>query len=250
MQATILTTDGTEAGEIDLPGVFETPYRPDLIQRAVDIQHANRTQPYGSDPFAGKRTSAESAGAGFGRARIPRSNNRARRVPQAVGGRRAHPPKSTKEHGKSINTQEQQLATHSAIAATADADLVRERGHIVDEDVSFPIVLADEFGSINKTQDVLGVLDAIGIADDITRAENGRHVRAGRGTMRGRKYKTPSSILVVTDSESGTSRGARNLAGVTVATAREVNVRDLAPGGHAGRLTVWTESAIEEVGDR
>ena len=46
------------------------------------------------------------------------------------------------------------------------------------------------------------------------------------------------------------SRAARNLAGADVATAREVNAEDLAPGTHAGRLTVWTESAIEEVTDR
>ena len=250
MQATILNTDGTEAGELDLPRIFETPYRPDLIQRAVDVQHANGTQPYGSDPFAGKRTSAESAGAGFGRARIPRSNNRARRVPQAIGGRRAHPPKTTKDRGKSINKQERQLATKSAIAATAQADLVADRGHAFAEDVSFPIVVDDEFGSMTKTQEVLSLLEDIGVADDITRAEDGRGIRAGRGTTRGRKYKGPASILFVTDSDTGPSRAARNLAGATVVTAREVNVSDLAPGGNPGRLTVWTESAIEEVANR
>ena len=37
---------------------------------------------------------------------------------------------------------------------------------------------------------------------------------------------------------------------VDVTTAREVNAEDLAPGGEAGRLTVWTESAVEEVADR
>jgi large subunit ribosomal protein L4e len=53
---------------------------------------------------------------------------------------------------------------------------------------------------------------------------------------------------VVTSEEP--SRAARNLAGVDVATAREVNAEDLAPGAHPGRLTLWTESAVAEVADR
>ncbi len=250
MQATIIDTEGNATGELDLPSVFETTYRPDLIQRAVAVATANKVQPHGSDPYAGKRTSAESPGAGLGRARIPRSNNRARRVPQAVGGRRAHPPKAEADRGKDINRQERQLATQSAIAATADPDLVAERGHVFDEDVSLPIVVDDAFSEINRTKDVVAFLEAIGVDGDVTRAEDGRNVRSGRGTTRGRKYKEPASILFVTDSESGPSLGARNLAGATVATGREVNVSDLAPGGHAGRLTIWTESAIEEVAER
>jgi len=35
-----------------------------------------------------------------------------------------------------------------------------------------------------------------------------------------------------------------------VTTAAEVNAEDLAPGAQPGRLTVWTESALEEVADR
>lgn len=250
MQVPILDIDGKEIGELDLPAVFETPYRPDLIRHAVEVAAANRTQSHGADAYAGKRTSAESMGAGFGRARIPRSNNRARRVPQAVGGRRAHPPKADTDRGKEINDRERRLATQSAIAATSDVELVADRGHVFAEDVTMPIVLEDDFTDLTKTQDVLAALESIGIADDIERADAGRNVRAGRGTMRGRKYKQPTSILFVTDSESGPSRGARNLAGANVATAREVNVSELAPGGHPGRLTVWTESAVAEVSER
>jgi hypothetical protein len=46
-----------------------------------------------------------------------------------------------------------------------------------------------------KSKEVVEVLETIGVADDITRAESGRSIRAGRGTMRGRKYRTPRSIL-------------------------------------------------------
>lgn len=250
MNAHTLDLDGEEAGEIDLPAVFETDYRPDLIKRAVLAAQANRQQDYGADPFSGKRTSAESLGTGRGMARVPRSNGQGRRVPQAVGGRRAHPPKAEKDRSTDINTKERKLATRSAIAATTDVELVTERGHRFGEDVELPLVVSDEFEELIKTQEVLGFLESIGLDGDIERAEEGRSVRAGRGKSRGRKYKQPKSILFVTSSEAGPSKAARNLAGVDVATASEVSTEDLAPGTHAGRLTIWTESAIEEVADR
>ncbi|WP_122089084.1 50S ribosomal protein L4 [Halalkalicoccus subterraneus] len=250
MQATTLDLDGEEAGEIDLPEVFETTYRPDLIKRAVLAAQANRQQDYGADPFSGKRTSAESLGTGRGMARVPRSNGSGRRVPQAVGGRKAHPPKAEKDRTQSINKKERKLATRSAIAATTDAELVAERGHRFVEDVSLPLVVSDEFEELIKTKEVLAFLESVGVADDIERADEGRSVRSGQGKARGRKYKEPKSILFVTSSEAGPSKAARNLAGVDVATARDVNTENLAPGTHPGRLTVWTESAIEEVAGR
>lgn len=250
MSTKTIDLEGAEAGEIDLPAVFETTYRPDLIKRAVLAAQANRTQDYGADPFSGKRTSAESLGTGRGMARVPRSGGQGRRVPQAVGGRTAHPPKAEKDRSTGINTKERKLATRSAIAATTDTELVSERGHRFDSDLDLPLVVADEFEELIKTKEVVAFLEAVGLTDDVERADEGRKVRAGRGTTRGRKYKEPKSILFVTSSESGPSKAARNLAGVDVATAREVSAEDLAPGTHAGRLTVWTESAISEVADR
>jgi large subunit ribosomal protein L4e len=94
------------------------------------------------------------------------------------------------------------------------------------------------------------LLESIGLYEDVERAEDGKTIRAGKGTYRGRKYREPSSILVVTSSETGPSKAARNLAGVTVATGREVNAEDLAPGGEPGRLTIFTERALEEVTER
>jgi len=248
MNAHVHDLDGGEAGSVELPAVFETAFRPDLIGRAVAAAQANRKQAYGADPFAGMRTPAESFGSGRGLAHVPRQENVARRVPHAVSGRRAHPPKAAKDQSKQLNDKERQLATRSAIAATADAELVAERGHEFDADVELPLVVSDEFEDLVKTQEALGVLEALGVADDVARAEDGRSVRAGQGKARGRKYRQPKSVLVVTSEEP--SRAARNLAGVDVATASEVNAEDLAPGAHPGRLTLWTERALEEVADR
>jgi large subunit ribosomal protein L4e len=245
MNATVFDTDGTDAGEVELPDVFETAHRPDLIGQAVRAAQANRAQDHGADDYAGMRTPAESFGSGRGMAHVPRSNGQGRRVPQTVGGRQAHPPKAEKDRSEKINKKERKLATRSAVAATADADLVAERGHQFDAEL--PLVVSDEFEELVKTQEVVSLLESLGVHADIERAED-KTIRAGRGTTRGRKYKRPTSILFVTSGEP--SRAARNLAGADVATAREVNTEDLAPGTQSGRLTIWSESAIEEVADR
>lgn len=247
METKLFDINGTESQDLELPAVFETPYRPDLIQRAVLASQANRKQDYGSDSFAGLRTSAESPGSGRGMAHVPRSNNRGRRVPQAVKGRRAHPPKPEADRTRKINDTERRQAVRSAIAATADPELVAQRGHQFDPELSLPVVIDDEFESLTKTRDVVELLRSIEIYADIERADN-TTVRGGRGTTRGRKHTRPRSILFVTAEEP--SIAARNLAGADVATASEVNAEDLAPGTHPGRLSVWTESAIQEVADR
>jgi large subunit ribosomal protein L4e len=247
METTLHDTNGEDAGTVSLPDVFGTPYRPDLIRRAVLAAQANRKQDYGADPYAGMRTPAESPGSGRGMAHVPRSNNQARRVPQAVKGRRAHPPKAEKDHTLSINDKERKQAVRSAVAATGDAELVSERGHAFDDDLDLPIVLEDGFEDLAKTREVVAILAERGLDADGERAED-RTVRSGQGTTRGRTYRRPKSILFVTGEEI--SKAARNLAGADVATGAEVNAEDLAPGAHAGRLTVWTESAMAEVADR
>jgi len=244
-----LDNDGNEAGETTLPEAFETPYRPDLIERAFLATQSSEKQPYGTDEHAGMRTSAESRGSGQGLAHVPRvkGSSRAARVPHTTGGRRAHPPKAEKKIGEEFNDKERSLAFGSAVAATADEVRVRDRGHEFGEDVSLPVVLGADFEELVKTKEVVEVLESLGLHEDVERADEGRGVRAGRGKTRGRRHRTPKSILFVTSDEF---RAARNLPGADVVRAEELGVPDLAPGGDAGRLTVWTESALEVIDER
>jgi len=110
--------------------------------------------------------------------------------------------------------------------------------------------VSDEFEDLVKTKEVVEFLEAVGVHTDVERADEGRTVRAGQGKPAVASTASPAPLLVVTSSESGPSKAARNLAGVDVATGREVNTEDLAPGTDPGRLTLWTESALEEVADR
>ena len=242
MKAQVKTINGGVTKEIELPALFSEEYRPDLIKKAVMALQSTRRQPHGTYPFAGICSSAVGWGSGRGASHVPRLKNgsRAAKVPQAKGGREAHPPVVAKILVKEINQKEKQKAFRSAVAASIRADLIKCRGHTFEGEV--PVIFEDKFESLDRTVDVISALTKVGVYNDIERAKDSRKVRAGRGKMRGRRYKQRKSLLIVT---SGTElRAARNLAGVDVVTVDQLNVEHLAPGMLAGRMTVWTESAL------
>ncbi|MCD4799937.1 MAG: 50S ribosomal protein L4 [Methanosarcinales archaeon] len=248
-KAKIMDITGASKGDIELPAVFDEMYRPDLIKKAVLAAQANRLQVYGPTPYAGMQTSAANWGPGRGVARVPRikTGNRVARITQARGGRKAHPPKVEKDYSEKINKKERYKAINSAIAATTNPELVRNRGHRFDAEL--PIVADDEFQDIKTTKGVIGFMEAINVYDDVIRAKNGKHIRAGGGKRRGRKYKKPKSLLIVIGEDNGIVRAARNLSGVDVINVNRLNAELLAPGTHAGRLAIWTESAIKVLGE-
>ena len=242
MKAQVKTIEGGVAKDIELPAMFSEEYRPDLIKKAVMALQSTRRQPHGSYPFAGICSSAVGWGSGRGASHVPRLKNgsRAAKVPQAKGGREAHPPVTAKVLIKEINQKEKQKAFRSAVAASIRADLVSGRGHTFDGEV--PLIFEDKFETLGRTQDVISALTSIGVYKDVERAKDSRKVRAGKGKLRGRRYKQRKSLLIVTSGPE--FRAARNLPGVDVVTVDQLNVEHLAPGMQAGRLTVWTESAV------
>ena len=178
MKVKVYNMDGSEKGETELPAVFETEYRPDLIKRAFLSSLTARLQPKGVDPMAGKRTSAKSIGKGHGRARVRRTGQgQAAFVPQAVGGRRAHPPKVEKILWERVNKKERIKAIKSAIAATANPELVKARGHVF-ENENLPIIIENSFEDLKKTKEVFAVFEKLGISSDVIRAKNGIKIRA------------------------------------------------------------------------
>lgn len=246
MKAQVLSLSGSVDHEIELPDVFATEYRPDLIKKAVISIQSHRYQAHGAYVYAGITASAVGWGSGRGASHVPRLKNssRAAKVPQAKGGREAHPPKVEKVLVKEINQKEKRKALQSAIAATISDELVRSRGHVFAG--SLPFILSGDFESLKRTREVISALRAIGVYGDVERAERSRKVRAGRGKMRGRRYKQRKSILIVTGNEK--LRAARNLAGVDVCLVDNLNVELLAPGTQAARLTLWTEDAVKKLG--
>lgn len=252
----VYSLEGKVTGEMELPEIFSEDFRPDLIKRAVLSAQSARIQPWGADPMAGKRTTAESFGAGRGAAMVPRvkgsrhpAASKAAFVGHVTGGRKAHPPRTAKIIHEKINKKERKLAIRSALAATTNQELVEARGHQIGNVLQIPFVVDDALCSVKKTNETREIFKNLGIMDDVVRAKNGRKIRAGRGKTRGRKYKTPKGPLLVVGEDKGISLGARNHPGVDVVVVDNINAELLAPGTHPGRLTVYTKSAIEKLGE-
>lgn len=249
VKVNVYNKTGGVAGQVDLPAAFTAEYRPDLIRKAVNTFHANARQPYGSSPMAGKQHAERSVRSGQGISRVPRMRQGSKAVfsPAVVGGRRAHPPKVEKVWAEKINKKEKLAAFRSALAALASAEMVATRGHKFKEGVTLPVVIEDALASTDKTADVVALLEALGLAGDLDRAESGHKQRPGRGKMRGRRMRTPRSVLVVAPVGAAIHAAARNIRGVEVSTPENLNVDKIAPGGDAGRLTVFTATALRQM---
>lgn len=245
MKVPVLDAKNTPVDEVELPRVFRTPYRPDVIWRAVIAQQSHGFQPQGRDPMAGKRTTAESWGVGRGISRVPRLRGvrRAAFGVSIVGGHQAFPPRAEKRIRKEINRKERRLAIRSGIAATADRDIVAGRGHVIDAIGQLPLVVDDSVQSLKKTREVRELLVNLGLWPDVERAKR-RKVRAGRGKTRGRGRRVGKGPLIVVAEDEGLGRASANLPGVDVVKVTDLNAELLAPGAHPGRLVVWTRSAF------
>ncbi len=242
--------EGKVVGEHVLPAAFKTDLRPDVIRRAVTAIEANRRQAYAPSPTAGMRHSVETWGKGRGVSRVQRlkEGSQAAQSPNNVGGRRAHPPKVEKDLGKKINRREMLLGKLSALSAVSRPEVVKARGHLFSEELTVPVVVKDDFESIKTTKEAIRTLSSIGVYDDVERALNGKQVRAGRGKMRGRRYRIPRSLLVVVSKDCPGAKSVQNLPGVDVTTPEKINASMLAPGGDPGRLLLISESAFQAMG--
>jgi len=261
MKATIVDKEGKHLGTVELPEQFSEDYRPDLISRAVLAIESNQRQPYGANPRAGKRAAAKlsrrrrdyKSGYGHGISRVPRKILSARGermnwvgafAPGTVKGRKAHPPKAEKNWKKKINKQENRKAIRSALRAVVERDIVAVRGHKLPKE--YPLVLDDTMENIAKTKEIQTSLENIGLREELMRVAE-RHVRAGKGKMRGRKYKRKTGPLVIVSKQCPLQHAAQNIEGVDVVLVTQLNAKWLAPGAHPGRLALFTKGAIDKL---
>ncbi|GIU72520.1 MAG: 50S ribosomal protein L4 [Candidatus Nitrosocaldaceae archaeon] len=255
MKASIYSLNGSKEGDIELPNVFNTPYRPDVIHKAFIHLQTLQFQPKGTDPLAGERTSAESRNTGLGIARLarvkgsgfPRAGHAAG-VSGVVKGRATHPPTSEKVIIKRLNKKEKALALASAIAATAIKDIVTNRGHIVDTDL--PLIVSDDIENISKAKELLSVFKALKLDPDIERVRRRIKRRTGTPRMRGRAKRVGKSVLIVVKNDEKIKKAAGSIPGVDVTTVDKLSVLQLAPGSVAGRLVLWSKGAIESLDER
>ncbi len=253
---------GAEKGKIKLARTFSEPLRTDLIKKAVLAEQSLKRQPYGADMLAGKRTSAHYHGRRQIRftmmnremARMARIHGkvgylafRARFVPQAVKGRKAHPPKTEKNWEKKINIKEWEKALNSAIAASAKKELVEKRNHNLNGVKNIPLVVDDKIQEIKKTSELKEFLKKIGLEKELERTAKKKE-RAGRGKTRGRRTKTRRGPLIIVKQDKGIGKAGKNIPGLDITSIKKLSVEMLAPGTVPGRLCIWTKSAAEDLG--
>ena len=258
MKAEVMDLKGKPAGEVEVPDVFATQLRPDLVKRVFWLVGSHGLQPKGRDPMAGERTTAEthSPPTGTGRSRIPRvkgdrypRGGMAGGVASVVKGRLPHPPRSEKVIHLSVNRKEKKLATDSAIAYTASLDAVKARGHRVGKP-ALPMVVADDIETVEKTAELVSFLEKADLKAELERVEGRTKRNSGKRRLRGRAYKSGVGPLIVVTNDRGVGKAAGGIPGVQVTRVQDVSVLELAPGGVPGRLTIWTESAISALEGR
>ena len=261
MKVPVLNKSNDEVGKIDLPEQFNEEIRTDLIKRAVLAINANSRQKYGVFPEAGKRHSAKlskrrnvyRSGYGHGISRVPRKilSRRGKQMywvgaiaANTVKGRRAHPPKAEKNWERKINKKERRIAIRSALSAAANKAYVAERGHKVPE--NYPFIANNDFEKMSKTKEVVDALNNLGFSDELNRVSF-RKIRAGKGKIRGRKYKRKVGPLIVVSDKCELEKAARNIPGVSVEVVQRLNAKTLAPNSTVGRCCIFTQKAIEKI---
>ena len=255
MKVTTFTTTGTKDGEIELPLIFSTPFRRELIHKAYTNLTSHKFQPQGRHPSAGQDVVADSNDppTGQGVSRVARAQGggggrqgQGAEVASTRGGRQAHPPIVGKVIYKKLNKKENKLALCSAIAATSSKKIIESRGHKIEGIESFPIIVSDDIESISKSNEMVKVLESLKLTQDTDRLES-RKSRSGQSRLRGRSKKVGKSVLFVTKDDKEVSKAIGALPGVEVKSVKDLSVLDLAPGSHPIRLTVYSKSAIEEI---
>lgn len=251
----VFKADGERSGEVAFPGVFNAPIRPDVVQFVHDNMAKNKRQAYAVNNDAGHQSSAISWGTGRAVSRIPRvQGGGTQRSGQGAfgnmcrGGRMFAPTKVWRKWHKRINLNQRRYATTSAIAASAVTPLVMARGHRVSQIEELPLVVADDFEAVKKTRDAYKAMEKLGLSEDVDKAKDSKKIRRGVGKMRNRRYvKRRGPLVIYSDENAGIKFAVRNLTGVDVCHVSRLNLLQLAPGGHMGRLCVWTKSAFEQL---
>ncbi|HLC53082.1 MAG TPA: 50S ribosomal protein L4 [Candidatus Nanoarchaeia archaeon] len=255
MKSTLYDSKGSKKSEIELPEIFSTPLRQDLVMKYAEAEKYSNRHRYGSYAEAGKRHSASGTIShrrhewkghyGKGISRVPRKAMWRRgtqfywvgaEVSNTRGGRRAHPPKGQWPERK-INSKEKGLAWRSALAATADKDRMRARYASLGPSINATLPAVIE-SLPKKAKEIHAAVAAI-FGTMASLATKEKQVRAGKGKRRNRKYKENAGVLIITSAHE-----KNTCASLEIKQVSELEIGDFYP---LGRLALYTQKSLEEV---
>lgn len=139
------------------------------------------------------------------------------------------------------------LAVRAALAASAIPSLVMARGHNLEDVPEIPLVVPNSVEALEKTKDAVKLLKDIGAYHDVEKVQGTMKIRVGKGKRRNRRYKIRKGPLLVVSKRCEALKAFRNLPGVDINYVSALNLLRLAPGGHIGRLIIWTEDAFNQL---
>jgi len=156
------------------------------------------------------------------------------------------PSKVYRRWHRKINQHQKRYAVTTALAASAVPSLVQARGHKIENIAEVPLVVDNTVQGYTKTKEALAFLDAVKAMDDVSRVNESRHIRAGRGKMRNRRYVHRRGPMLVLPNSKG-QQAFRNIYGLDTANVNSLNLLHLAPGGHLGRFIIWSKDAFAQL---
>jgi len=136
-----------------------------------------------------------------------------------------------------------QHAALDELAEFKSAQVHRDIDHLAE----IPFVVADKLEEFKKTKEAVTFLRRSRVWADIEKVYNSKRYRAGKGKGRNRRYKKKLGPVIVYNKDNGVVHAFRNIPGVDLVNIDRLNLLKLAPGGHVGRLIIWTESAFRKL---
>ena len=240
--------NGIKIDKTNIPKVFFSEIRTDILSFVHSNMSKNRRQPYSRKKNAGNMTSAQSWGTGRAVARVPRvPGSGTHRSGQGAitnmcrGGRMFAPTTIWRKWHHKINKNQRKIALKSAIASSSISSLIIARGHDINKIPEIPLVLESSVESLSKTNQGQHILKYLGV---LTKIKKKIRIRSGKGKMRNRRFLKFKGPLVIYEKNI---RCFRNIKGIDICSIKSLNLLSLAPGGHIGRLCIWTYSAFSKL---
>jgi large subunit ribosomal protein L4e len=146
-------------------------------------------------------------------------------VSGTVGGREAHPPKSSKIWDLKVNHKERKKAIRSALAGLVNNNKM--------------VVMDNSFEDLKSVKDVKPVLTAVGFSVDSIKRN-----KAGRGKSRGRAIRYKKNPLVVVSKNCNVVKALANIPGYDSIDVKSLNVNLLSLNYNLPRPCLFTEGAL------
>ena len=147
-------------------------------------------------------------------------------APGTVGGRRAHPPKATRDWNLKINKKERKKAIRSALAGVVLSNKL--------------ILVEGKIENMKKVKDLKQIFNSLGFSLTSVKVK-----RAGRGKSRGRAVRYKKNPLVVVASKCDLVMAVRNIPGYDVVDVKSLNTEILSLNHDNPRKCLFTEKAVD-----